>query len=108
MIEGIEFLKQGVTLNRREPRLLSDLGWFNGPQDRPGGRMPRQFRELFRKDDDFHANDEEYGGSRPVEFRDNWLVGKYWFGRAEALVDDGASLKKTAPLVFFSSAPCAR
>jgi hypothetical protein len=104
VIEGIEFLKRGVTLNRREPHLVSDVGWFNGHKI---GRADeaKQFRELYRKDDDYHANDEEYGGSRPVEFRDNWLVGKYWFGRAEALVDDGASLKKTAPLVFFSWRP---
>lgn len=105
VIEGIDFLKQGVGLNRKEPHLVSDVGWFNAQKI---GRADEseQFRVLYREDDDYHANDEEYGGSRPVEFRDNWLVGKYWFGRAEVLVDENpARLKKTPPLVFFSQRP---
>jgi len=91
VIEGIKFLKRGVELNRREPRLLWDVGWFTAQKI---GRADeaKQFRKLFREDDDFHAEDEEYGGSRPPEFRDNWLVGKYWFGRA-----DQAGVEKGRP-----------
>ena len=104
VIEGIKFLKRGVTLNRHEPRLVADVGWFI-KQKIGYSDEAKQFRVLFREDDDFHADDEEFGGSRPPEFRDNFLVGKYWFRRAERLVDGGASLRKTAPLVFFSHRP---
>jgi len=105
VIEGIDFLKRGVGFNRREPRLLSDLGWFHR-QKIGWADESKQFRRLFVADDDYHAEDEEYGGSRPPEFRDNFLVGKYWYRRAEALVDEGGlTLKKQTPLLFYSDRP---
>ena len=102
--EGIEYLKNGMKVNRRAMQLPSYIGMINGQKI---GRADesRQFRKLFREDDDYHANDEEFGGSRPLEYRDNWLVGKYWYGRAEALVDSGSPVKGTSPLVFFSERP---
>ena len=30
VMKGIEFLRQGIGLNRREPRLLGRMGWFIG------------------------------------------------------------------------------
>lgn len=103
VIEGIKYLKRGVKLNRREPRLVREVGWVT-KQKMGYSDEAKQFRELFREDDDYHADDEEFGGSRPPEFRDNFLVGKYWFRRAEELVDEGATSKE-APLIFFSHRP---
>ncbi|NIL99324.1 MAG: hypothetical protein GTO62_20060, partial [Planctomycetales bacterium] len=55
----------------------------------------RQFRLLFQRDDDFHK------GSIAPDQRDNWLVGKAWFRRAEELVDTlGVSMQGKGPLMY--------
>ena len=97
VIKGIDFLKIGIRYNEHEPRLLWDLGWFVAQKI---GRADeaKQFRRLFKDDDDFH-------GSRPPGLRDNWLVGKEWFAKAEELVDGGASLRGMSPVIFFSDRP---
>jgi len=97
VIRGIDFLNEGIRYNEREPVLYWDVGWFTAQKI---GRADesKQFRKLFKDDDDFH-------GSRPPEFRDNWLVGKEAFTEAEALVAGGASLKKMSPVLFYSERP---
>lgn len=97
VIKGIDFLKEGIRYNEREPVLYWDVGWFTAQKI---GRADesKQFRKLFKEDDDFH-------GSRPPEFRDNWLVGKESFAEAEELVEGGASLKKMSPVLFYSERP---
>ena len=97
VIKGIDFLEEGIRYNEREPVLHWDVGWFTGQKI---GRADEhvQFRRLFKEDDDFH-------GSRPVEERDNWLVGKLSFAKAEALVEEGASLRKMSPVLFYSEQP---
>lgn len=98
VIKGINFLKEGIRYNDREPVLHWDVGWFTAQKI---GRADehKQFRRLFQEDDDFH-------GSRPTELRDNWLVGKESFAEAEWLVDEkGASLKKMSPVLFYSERP---
>ena len=102
VIKGIHFLEKGVGYNDDEPRLVWDMGWFTGQKI---GRADehKQFRRLFQDDDDFHDSlPFDVPGDDP---RDNWLVGKEWFARAEALVDDGASLKGMSPVIFFSDRP---
>lgn len=98
VIRGINFLKKGIQYNEREPRLLWDVGWFISQKI---GRSDerKQFRRLFREDDAFH-------GGRPLALRDNWLVGKQWFLRAEALADEpGVTMKGMSPLIYRSDAP---
>lgn len=97
VIRGINFLQKGIRYNEREPKLLWDTGWFIAQKI---GRADewKQFRRLFKQDDDFH-------GPRPVEERDNWLVGKEWFARGEELVEQGAVLRGISPLLFFSDRP---
>jgi len=100
VIRGIEFLKKGLRYNRREPKLVRDVGWFIAHKiGRSDERL--QFRELFKNDDDFH-------GSRPKRQRDNWLVAKEWFAAAEKLVADGASLGRTSRTLFYSDRPLAQ
>ena len=86
VIKGIDFLKEGIRYNERQPRLLWDMGWMISEKI---GRADesKQFRKLFKEDDDFH-------GSPPLALRDNWLVGKEWFerggrGRRAGPDDDG-------------------
>jgi hypothetical protein len=97
VIRGINFLEEGIRYNEREPVLRWDVGWFTSQKI---GRADEkvQFRRLFKEDDDFH-------GSRPPELRDNWLVGKLSFEKAEELVEEGASLRKMSPVLFYSEKP---
>jgi hypothetical protein len=97
VIEGIRFLQEGIHYNEHSPHLVWDVGWFIGQKI---GRADehKQFRRLFREDEDFHQD-------RPPEYRDNWLVGKEWFRTAEGLVARGDSLKNTSPVLFYSDAP---
>jgi len=97
VIKGIEFLKKGIKYNELSSKLLWDTGWFVSQKI---GRSDekKQFRRLFKADDDFH-------GSRPVDRRDNWLVGREWYLKAEELVDTkGVPIQGTSPLIFRSDA----
>jgi hypothetical protein len=108
VIRGINFLKQGFEKNQNEPRLLHRLGWYIGQKI---GRSDehKQYRELFSQDWNnlFHAKDE-YNPNRTDEERDNWLVSKEYYRRAEALADRLAGQNiplRTTPLLFYSEAP---
>jgi len=103
VIRGIEFLKEGERYNRDEPRLMWDIGWFIAQKI---GRADerRQYRRLFREDDDFHA-----GTGRTRQERDNWLVGKTWFQRAvDADMLGRKKMKGQGPLLFKSHPPKAQ
>ena len=97
VMKGIEFLRQGIFFNTREPRLLGRMGWFIGQKI---GRADEkvQYRRLFKADDDFHERDRP---GRTLAERDNWLVGREKYLAAQQLADSGAPLK-TTPLIFHS------
>ena len=98
VIRGLEFLKKGIDYNEREPLLYSEVGRFTSQKI---GRADehKQFRRLFKEDNDYH-------GSRPVGLRDNWLVGKEWYLKAERLLETaGISMKGRSPLMIYSDAP---
>lgn len=96
VIKGIDFLKEGTTYNKDEPRLLGRIGYTIGQKI---GRADEhvQYRRLFREDDDFH-------GPLPVSQRDNWLVGRTWMLKAQDAVAKGVPLRGEAPLLFYSHA----
>ena len=93
MIKGIDFLQDGIRYNEHEPILLWDMGWIISQKIGKADEV-KQFRRLFKDDDDFH-------GSRPLAERDNWLVGKQWFREACRRVDAGERINKT-PVLFRS------
>jgi len=97
VMKGIEFLRQGVFFNTREPRLLGRMGWFIGQKI---GRSDekKQYRRLFKADDDFHERDRP---GRTLAERDNWLVGREKYLAAQVVADAGVPLK-TTPLIFHS------
>lgn len=100
VVEGIEFLLDGTRYNENNTRLISDIGRFTGHKI---GRSDerRQYRRLFRADDDFpgHVN-------RTLEERDNWLVGREWYLEAERAVElHGAPIKGGSQLMFYINAP---
>jgi hypothetical protein len=96
-MKGIEFLRQGIGFNTREPRLLGRMGWFIGQKV---GRADekKQYRRLFKADDEFHERDRP---GRTLPERDNWLVGREKYVAGQQIADSGAPLKTTA-LIFHS------
>ncbi len=97
VIKGIEFLRDGIGLNRREPRLLGRMGWFLGHKIGKADEK-KQYRRLFKADDDFHERDRP---GRTLPERDNWLVAREKYLAGQALADSGVPLKTTA-LIFHS------
>jgi len=97
VMKGIEFLRQGIALNQRDPRLLGRMGWFIGHKIGKSDEK-KQFRRLFKADDDFHDRDDP---DRTLPERDNWLVSRQKYLAAQRLADSGAPLKTTA-LIFHS------
>jgi hypothetical protein len=97
VIKGIEFLRQGISFNQREPRLQGRMGWFIGQKV---GRADekKQYRRLFKADDDFHERDRP---GRTLPERDNWLVAREKYRAGQQLVDSGVPLKTTA-LIYHS------
>ena len=97
--EGIKFLIRGARYNTMEPRLVYDTGWFTAQKIGVADEHS-QFRRLFHEDDDPEFPDHR---SRPLNRRDNWLVGQEYYERAISMVDDlGASIRTMNPLTFFS------
>ncbi len=96
--QGIEYIQRGTLFNRDHPKLLWDVGWFICQKI---GRADerKQFRRLFKNDEDFH------GARARTEDFDNWLVGKEWFLRAQEAVARGSSLRGMSPLIFYADAP---
>ena len=84
VVRGFEFLKEGMFYNEREPRLQYDLG-HNISQKIGKADEKKEFRQLFKQDDDFNAG-------RPVALRDNWLVGKEWYEKAIEMVANGMEM----------------
>jgi hypothetical protein len=104
VIKGVDFLREGIRRNEREPMLVWDVGWYLSHKIGVADEA-KQFRRLLKEDDESF---QRWGDFRPAEDRDNWLVGKDWFIRSEELVDKGADLRKTSPTVFFSHRPMAQ
>ena len=107
VIKGLDFLKEGIKYNQRQPRLLWDMGWMTSQKIGKADES-KQFRKLF-------AQDEDFRNTLPADMRDtcldykgrldNWLVGKEWFERAIAMVDKGVSMMGKGPLIYRSSGP---
>jgi hypothetical protein len=97
VMKGIEFLRQGISYNLREPRLLGRMGWFIGQKVGKADEK-KQYRRLFKADEDFHERDRP---GRTLPERDNWLVAREKYRAGQQIVDAGAPLKTTA-LIFHS------
>ena len=78
-MKGIDYLKEGFQYNDKSARLVWELAetLFQkiGRADKA-----RQFRQLFKEDDDFH-------GSRPLALRDNFLLAKERFEDAATIAN---------------------
>jgi len=108
--KGIDYLVKGTKFNARKPILQYELGHYVGNKLGKADEK-RQYRDLFRNDNEFHQYFVEKGlnatsddAMGPDRKPDNWLVGKLWFEAAYRLVTEGAPIKKS-PHLLFSYAP---
>jgi hypothetical protein len=102
--KGFDFLMQGIRYNRDEPMLRWEVGWFFGHKlGRSDDR--RQFRQLFREDDDFHRSiPMDIEQIRGVDgYPDNWLAAWLWYRGAQQIVDTkNVPVRGKNTLVFHS------
>lgn len=102
--KGIDFLMEGERYNRDDPLILSDLGWYVG-QKMGRADEHKQFRRLFRKDDDFVQTFPAYIDINRAYTRygyDNWLMAGLWYDHSVAAVDErGKRLYGAGPLIFY-------
>ncbi len=102
VIKGINFIIGGTKVNTNEPRLLYDVGW-DVSQKIGRADEHKQYRKLFKEDNDFFDEHAAELGNVPPAERDNWLVGRRWYLTAQEVVDKlGIPVKGTSPLVFHS------
>jgi len=109
--EGIKFLSEGLPYNYRNHRITDNLGWFCGQKI---GRSDEklQFRNLFRKDKDFHQamllsdkrgiepdlyDTREYG-------HDNWKLAYQWYDKSRRLVEKYGE-QYIADMMFYRKRP---
>ena len=113
--KGIDFLMLGTRYNRNEPRLDWNIGWYLGHKIGKSDEQ-KQFRRLFRMDEDFHRSLQEEGEvsveqpdtQGPDGRPDNWLVGRQWYLKAENAVAQGKPLRGKSPLLFYADRPMSR
>ncbi|MDP7379031.1 MAG: hypothetical protein QF516_13100, partial [Pirellulaceae bacterium] len=106
--KGLDFLIQGLAYNRRDYKILRNLGFFYGSKiGRSDERL--QFRAMFRRDRDYHEMLGDYipmGSEVSTLYGiDNWLVAKQWYDKAEDKVRDGVANLKSSHLMFYKDAP---
>jgi hypothetical protein len=117
---GINFLREGIRYNSREPVLPWELGWTFGHKIGKADEY-LQYRRLYREDSDFHtdlsASIDMDNTQGPDNRPDNWLTGREWFLVGQKIVDSGVPIRgrlvddtdrirrgKT-PLIFHSHPP---
>ena len=91
-MKGVRFLQDGIAYNETAPQLIKYLGWVISQKIGIADEKV-QYRRLFREDNDFH-------GPRPLDERDNWLVGRQYYLEAERVAEREQMVDKMNPLVF--------
>jgi len=125
VVEGLNYMLDGVRLNDKEPRLYWDMGWFIsnkiGRDDAAkyyrllfsGERIKgkdapdyvKDFREHFAPPPD-PSRDIPGGFPQGSNLSDNWHVGKGWFKAAEERIDlPRYPVRGMAAVIFYSDAP---
>ncbi|HMP80010.1 MAG TPA: hypothetical protein PKD54_11200 [Pirellulaceae bacterium] len=88
--KGIMFLTEGIRYNSRDHRMTDNLGWFTGAKIGTSDER-RQFRRMFRLDNDFHQKLASYIEpdlyDTPEYGHDNWKMAYYWYDRSRNMVE---------------------
>ncbi len=103
---GIEYLVKGSKYNKNRTEMPYELGWFFGNKMGVADEK-KQFRELYRNDDNFHTEIAQTSmdltnesGLGPDKKPDNWLSGRLYYERAYEMVKEG-SRPARSPLMFY-------
>jgi hypothetical protein len=111
---GLRFLMRGVRQNQKAPAMYWQTGMYF--QTKLGvSDEKRQFRDLFRKDGEFHtalsAEGLEMDSAEalgPDNKPDSWLVSRLWYQKGYRLVDSGVPLRGKGPIPFYQAGPLCR
>jgi len=96
VIRGFDFLVDGTRFNKTSPILFSKAGWTISQKIGIADEKV-QYRRLLKEDDEFH---KRYITPEDTE-KDNWLIGRIWYHRAEELAPEGTNIGKQAGPNFF-------
>lgn len=108
---GMEYLVKGSKLNKNRTEMPFELGWFFGNKFGVADER-KQFRELYRNDENFHAeifnktglDVNQAEGTGPDQKPDNWKSGRLWYERSYDMVDQGAKPAKST-MMFYRQGP---
>ena len=89
--EGIKFLQEGVSKNRRSPDLRWDTAWTYYHKLGFADESIILRRVLYDDDDIAFRTYIDPADGHPVESKDNFKLSYGWFARAVSLVDEGAN-----------------
>ncbi len=109
--KGIEFLTQGIPYNRRDHRIIDNLGMICGQKF--GTADERfQYRTLFRNDDLFHDQMSQFVDVDQINTPygpDHWLLAYLWYDRSLNMVEnnvDGERVQKfSKDMLFYQKKP---
>ena len=99
--KGMSFLERGTKYNPRAIRLTWDVGWTTSQKINKSDERDF-FRKLYRNDPDVTDVPGAHDAAGfQVGKRDGWLVGKWWYKKAEALHDvEGVDLQTSVRRCF--------
>lgn len=108
---GMHYLIKGAKYNKNRTEMPFELGWFFGNKFGVADER-KQFRELYREDDNFHAEVlassgmdlRSQEGLGPDRRPDNWLSGVLWYNRASEMVEAGSRPCKST-MMFYRQGP---
>ncbi len=106
--KGILFLTEGIRYNSRDHRMTDNLGWFTGSKIATSDER-RQFRRMFRLDNDFHQKLAGYIEpdlyDTPEYGHDNWKMAYYWYDRSRNLVEKEQAKQYISDWRFYQLRP---
>lgn len=108
---GIDYLIKGAKYNKQRTEMPYETGWFFGNKFGVSDEK-KQFRELYRDDDNYHAelltqtgiDVTGQDGLGPDRKPDNWLSGRLWYGKAYEMAEAGARPAKST-MMFYRMGP---
>ncbi len=104
--KGITFLTQGIPYNRRDHRIIDNLGMICGQKFGIADERT-QYRALFRNDTPFHDEMSQFVNVDRINTPygpDHWLLAYEWYGRSIKLVEnvaEGERIRKFSRDVLF-------
>lgn len=105
IIRGFKLLNQGMTFNELEPQFPYEMGWAVGHKIGQADEK-KDFRRLFRDDDDFHRQPwARWVSVNDSSNRDNWLFGKRFLELGQEMVDRRGAILRSVGAEMYNIQP---